>query len=51
MGRSIREAKNMKDFSNYNIPEFMGVSTDELQELSFEEFGNELVQHCLNISD
>lgn len=49
MGRSIREAKNMKDFSNYNIPELMGVSTDELQELSFEEFGNELNGKKINI--
>lgn len=49
MGRSIREAKNMKDFSNYSIPELKEVSTDELQELSFEKFGNELNGKKINI--
>ena len=49
MGRSIREAKNMKDFSNYSIPELKEVSTDELQGLSFEEFGNELNGKKINI--
>lgn len=49
MGRSIREAKNIKDFSNYSIPELMKVSTDELKELSFEEFGNELSGKKINI--
>lgn len=49
MGRGIREAKNIKDFSNYSIPELMKVSTDELKELSFEEFGNELSGKKINI--
>ena len=49
MGRSITEVKHIKDFSDYNIPELMGVSTDELQELSFEEFGNELSGKRINI--
>lgn len=39
----------MKDFSSYNIPELMGVSTNELQELSFEEFGIELSGKRINI--
>ncbi len=49
MGRSITEVKHIKDFSDYNIPELIGVSTDELQELSFEEFGNELSGKRINI--
>lgn len=49
MGKSIRVAKDMKDFSNYSIPELMKVSTDELKELSFEEFGNELNGKRINI--
>lgn len=49
MGNSIGEAKNMKDFSNYSIPELMSVSTDELKELSLEEFGNELSGKRINI--
>lgn len=39
----------MKDFSNYNLPELMGVSTDELQELSLEEFSRELNGKKINI--
>ncbi len=39
----------MKDFSNYNLPELMGVSTDELQELSLEEFGKEINGKRINI--
>ncbi len=39
----------MKDFSNYNLLELIEVSTDELQELSFEEFGNELGRKRINI--
>lgn len=49
MGRSITEAKNIKDFRNYSIPELMEVSTNELQELSFEGFGNELNGKRINI--
>ncbi len=49
MGRSIAKTKNMKDFSNYNLLELIEVSTDELQELSFEEFGNELGRKRINI--
>ena len=39
----------MKDFSNYNLPELMRVSTDELQELSFEEFGKDVSGKKINI--
>lgn len=39
----------MKDFSSYNIPELMGVSTNELQELSFEEFGKEVSGKRINV--
>lgn len=39
----------MKDFSNYNLPELMSVSTDELQELSFEEFSKEINGKKINI--
>lgn len=39
----------MKDFSNYNLPELMGASTDELQELSFEEFSKEVDGKRINI--
>lgn len=39
----------MKDFSNYNLLELMRVSTDELQELSFEEFDKELSGKRINI--
>lgn len=39
----------MKDFGSYNISELMGVSTDELQELSFEKFGKELDGKRINI--
>lgn len=39
----------MKDFSNYNLPELMRVSTDELQELSFEEFGKKVSEKRINI--
>ena len=39
----------MKDFSSYNIPELMGVSTNELQELSFEEFGKEISGKRINV--
>ena len=49
MGRSVAESKKMKDFSNYNLLELMKVSTDELQELSFEGFGNELNGKRINI--
>lgn len=49
MGRSIADTKCMKDFSNYNLPELMRVSTDELQELSFEEFGKEVSGKRINI--
>ena len=49
MGRSIAKTKNMKDFSNYNLLELMRVSTDELQELSFEEFDKELSGKRINI--
>lgn len=49
MGRSIAEANNMKDFSNYSIPGLMKVSTDELQELSFEEFDKEVSGKRINI--
>lgn len=49
MGKSIAEANNMKDFSNFSIPELMEVSTDELQELSFEEFGKEVSGKRINI--
>lgn len=49
MAKSIAETKCMKDFSNYNLPELMGVSTDDLQELSFEEFGKELSGKKINI--
>lgn len=49
MGRSIAETKNMKDFSNYNLLELMRVSTDELQELSFGEFSNEVSGKRINI--
>lgn len=49
MGRSIAEANNMKDFSNYSIPRLMKVSTDELQELSFEEFGKDVSGKKINI--
>lgn len=49
MAKSIADTKCMKDFSNYNLLELMRVSTDELQELSFEEFGNELSGKRINI--
>lgn len=49
MGRGIADTKCMKDFSNYNIPELMEVSSDELQELSFEEFGKEVSGKRINI--
>lgn len=49
MERSIAKTKKMKDFSNYNISELMRVSTDELQELSFEEFGKEVSGKRINI--
>lgn len=49
MGKSIAEANNMKDFSNYSIPKLMEVSTDELQELSFEEFGKDVSGKRINI--
>lgn len=39
----------MKDFSNYNLPELMEVFTDELQELSFEEFDKEVSGKRINI--
>lgn len=39
----------MKDFSNYNISELMEVSTDELQELSFEEFGRDVSGKRINM--
>lgn len=49
MGRSISDTKCEKDFSNYNLPELMKVTTDELQELSFEEFGKEVSGKRFNI--
>lgn len=49
MGRSIADTKCMKDFSKYNLPELMEVSTDELQELPFEEFSNEVSGKRINI--
>ena len=49
MGRSIADTKCMKDFRNYNLPELMEVSTDELQELSFKEFGKEVSGKRINI--
>ena len=49
MGKCIAEVSNMKDFSNYSIPELMEVSTDELQELSFEEFGKDVSGKKINI--
>lgn len=49
MGRSIADTKCMKDYSNYNLPELMRVSTDELQELSFEELGKEVGGKRINI--
>lgn len=39
----------MTDFSNYSIPELLEVPTDELQELSFEEFSNEVSGKRINI--
>ena len=39
----------MQDFSNYNLPELLEVPTDELQELSFEEFGKEVSGKRINI--
>lgn len=39
----------MKDFSNYNLLELMKVSTEELQELSFEEFGKEVSGKRINV--
>lgn len=39
----------MTDFSNYSIPELLEVTTDELQELSFEEFSNEVSGKRINI--
>lgn len=49
MGRSIAKTKKMQDFSNYNLPELLEVPTDELQELSFEEFGKEVSGKRINI--
>ncbi|MBD5548115.1 MAG: hypothetical protein HDQ97_12060 [Lachnospiraceae bacterium] len=49
MGRSIADTKYMNDYSNYNLPELMGVSTDELQELSLEDFSMELNGKRINI--
>lgn len=49
MRRNTAEVKHIKDFSDYSIPELMKASTDELQELSFEEFGNELSGKRINI--
>lgn len=49
MAKSIADTKCMKDFSNYNLLELMRVSTDELQELSFEEFGKEVSGKKINI--
>lgn len=46
---SGRDTRYMKDFSNYNLPELMGASTDELQELSFEEFSKEVDGKRINI--
>ena len=39
----------MTDFSNYSIPELLEVPTDELQELSFAEFSNEVSGKRINI--
>lgn len=49
MGKSTAEANNMKDFSNYSIPGLMEASTDELQELSFDEFGKDVSGKKINI--
>lgn len=49
MGRSIAEVRDKKDFGNCNIFELMEVSTDELHELSLEEFGNEINGKRINI--
>lgn len=49
MAKSIAETKCMKDFSNYNLPELMEVSTNELQELLFEEFDKEVNGKRINI--